>query len=123
MSLIEEYNQHINSEGERRNPFIFDLLDNWGIETHEIEHRIIDQDHNFSNINNNNNNSNNNEGQIYERLGEIPDNNIPAFENEEANTLFDLYQQEINVEKNELGKELSEFSEESNKRNKAVVLT
>jgi hypothetical protein len=123
MSLIEEYNQHINSEGERRNPFIFDLLDNWGIETHEIEHRIIDQDHNFSNINNNNNNSNNNEGQIYERLGEIPDNNIPAFENEEANTLFDLYQQEINVEKNELGKELSEFSEESNKRNKTVVLT
>jgi hypothetical protein len=123
MSLIEEYNQHINSEGERRNPFIFDLLDNWGIETHEIEHRIIDQDHNFSNINNNNNNNNDNGGQIYEGLGEIPDNNIPAFENEEANKLFDLYQQEINVEENELEKELSEFSEESNKRNKAVVLT
>ena len=112
MTLIEEYNQHINSEGERRNSFYLDLLDNWSIETHENEHRIIDEDHNFSNINNNNNNNNNNNGDhIYEGLGDILDNkNISALENEDVQTPFEIYEQEIK-EPNELEKELSELFE------------
>ena len=120
MSLIEEYNQHINSEGERRNSFYLGLLDNGGIETNENEHRIIEEDHNFSNINNN---SNNNGGQIYEGLGEMPDNNNSTFENRGPNKLFDLYEQEMNVEENELEKELSELFEESNKRYQSDALT
>ena len=43
MTLIEEYNQHINSEGERRNSFIIRLLDNGGIETHDNEQSIIEE--------------------------------------------------------------------------------
>ena len=109
MSLIEEYNQQINSEGERRNSFYFGLLDNSSLETHDNEHKIINEDHNFSNINNNNNN-NNNGHQIYEGLGDMHDNNnISALENEEAEKPFDIYEQEIKVEPNELEKELSEL--------------
>ena len=109
MSLIEEYNQQINSEGERRNSFYLGLLDDWSIETHDNEHKIINEDHNFSNINNNNNN-NNNGHQIYEGLGDMHDNNnISALENEEAEKPFDIYEQEIKVEPNELEKELSEL--------------
>jgi hypothetical protein len=108
MSLIEEYNQHINSEGERRNSFYFGLLNNWNVETHENEHRIIDEDHNFSNINNNNNNNNNGD-HIYEGLGDMLDNkNISALENEDVQTPFEIYEQEIK-EPNELEKELSEL--------------
>ena len=111
MSLIEEYNQQINSEGERRNSFYLGLLDDWSIETHDNEHKIINEDHNFSNINNNNNN-NNNGHQIYEGLGDMHDNNnISALENEEAEKPFDIYEQEIKVEPNELEKELSELFE------------
>ena len=39
MSLIEEYNQQINSEGERRNSFYLGLLDDWSIETHDNEQK------------------------------------------------------------------------------------
>ena len=109
MTLIEEYNQHINSEGERRNSFILGLIDNGGIETHDTEQSIIEEDINFSNINNNSNNSNNNEGRIYEGLREIPDNNISAFENGGPNLLFDTYLQEINTQENELERDLSEI--------------
>ena len=109
MSLIEEYNQQINSEGERRNSFYLGLLDDWSIETHDNEHKIINEDHNFSNINNNNNNNNNGD-HIYEGLGDMLDNkNISALENEEAQKPFDIYEQEIKVEPNELEKELSEL--------------
>ena len=96
----------------RRNSFIIRLLDNGGIETHDNEQSIIEEDHNFSNINNNNNhnnNSNNNRGQIYEGLGEMPNNNISSFENEGPNLLFDTYIQEINTEENELERDLSEI--------------
>ena len=53
----------------------------------------------------------------------MPDNNNSVFENRGPNKLFDLYEQEINVEENELEKDLYELFEESNKRYQSDALT
>ena len=113
MSQIDNYKARLNSEAEGRNPAYLGFLDSMGIDTLVgDEHRIIEEDHAFSNFNNNV--DNNNDGQIYRELGNMNDDNIYVYENKEDNYLFDIYEKEINDEGNEFQKELSELFKESN---------
>ncbi len=115
MSQFTDYIEPINSDTEKRNTSYLGFVDKKNNETIvENDQRIIEQDHNFSNIDNNNNNINNGE-QLYEEQEAMNDKTIYVFENEEDNTLFEEYGNEINFEENEFKKELSELFKDSNK--------